>query len=333
MTKNVVVTGGAGYIGSHACNALKKAGFVPVTFDNLSTGWRDSVKFGPFEYGDLLNSSDIDKVLDKYSPIAIMHFAGLSQVGESIINPKIYWENNVVGSLNLVNSAIKYNCMNFVFSSTCATYGEQDNVLLEETSDQLPINAYGRSKCAVENILNDFEIAHGLRYVTFRYFNVAGANIEAKIGEYHQPESHLIPLLLNSIDQKRDLFTIYGMDYDTPDGTCVRDYIHVSDLVDAHILGIKWLLNGKISRVFNLGTGHGFSVLEVIEAVKNVTNKNVAVKEGVRRTGDCTKLVSNSKRAKEELGWTPRKSDLKRIISDSWFWHQNVSYSKENNIK
>ena len=323
---NVLVTGGAGYIGSHACKALAAAGFTPVTFDNLVTGWRDAVQFGPMIKGDLLDRSAIDAAFAEYRPVAVMHFAALSQVGDSMKEPGLYWRNNVQGSLNLIDAAVDAGCLNFVFSSTCATYGDQDNVVLDENSAQHPINAYGASKRAIEDILRDFEVAHGLKNVIFRYFNVAGADPEAQVGEFHRPESHLIPLMLDAIDGKRDALTVFGTDYDTPDGTCIRDYVHVCDLVDAHVLGLNWLLDGKPSRVFNLGTGSGFSVREVIEHSRDVTNRAVPIIEGARRPGDCTKLVSGSSRAVTELGWNPTRSTLKQMIADAWRWHQTGHY-------
>lgn len=326
IANNVLVTGGAGYIGSHACKALKQAGFTPIAFDNLSTGWSQAVKFGPFEHGNLLQKADVDRVFDLYSPIAVMHFAAFSQVGESIKNPGLYWENNVLGSLNLVQTAVEHKCLDFVFSSTCATYGDQDKVVLDETHKQTPINAYGSSKLAVENLLRDFEITYGLKSVIFRYFNVAGADPDAEVGEFHQPETHLIPLILDVVDGKRDSITIFGTDYNTHDGTCIRDYVHVCDLVDAHVLGLKWLQDGKVSRVFNLGTGDGFSVRQVIDQTQYVTNRSVPVIEGNRRSGDCTKLVSGSTRAEVELGWSANRSDLKQMIIDAWRWHQNGGY-------
>lgn len=325
---NVLVTGGAGYIGSHACKALRAAGYTPVTFDNLVTGWEDAVKFGPFEKGDLLDRARIDAVFAKYAPIAVMHFAALSQVGESMQVPGKYWRNNVVGSLNLIEAAVAADCHNFVFSSTCATYGDQDNVVLDENSAQHPINAYGASKRAIEDILRDFEASNGLNHVIFRYFNVAGADPEAEVGEHHQPETHLIPLMLDAIDGKRDALTIFGTDYETPDGTCIRDYVHVCDLVDAHVSGLKWLEKDKGSRVFNLGTGSGFSVREVIDHSRAVTNRAVPLNEGARRPGDCTKLVSGSTRAEQELGWTPTRSTLQTMIADAWKWHQTGHYDK-----
>ena len=325
--KSVLVTGGAGYIGSHACKFLLRAGYLPVTYDNLSTGWREAVKFGPFEQGDLRDRARLDEVFATHRPVAVMHFAALSQVGESMSDPGKYWSNNVTGSLCLIEAAIAADCMNFVFSSTCATYGDQDNVVLDEDSAQHPINAYGASKRAIEDILRDFERAHGLNHVIFRYFNVAGADSEGEVGEFHQPETHLIPLILDAIAGKRAALTIHGTDYPTPDGTCIRDYVHVCDLVDAHILGLTWLEQGRGSQVFNLGTGTGFSVREVIEQSRVVTNRDVPMIEGPRRPGDCTKLVSGSSRAMQELGWTPTRSTLKSMITDAWRWHQTGHYS------
>lgn len=324
---HILVTGGAGYIGSHACKALAQAGYTPVTYDNLVTGWRDAVKFGPFEQGDLLDRARLDAVFAKYQPAAVMHFAALSQVGEAMEEPGKYWPNNVTGSLTLIRAAVEAGCLDFVFSSTCATYGEHDNVVLDETTPQHPLNAYGASKRAIEDILRDFEAAHGLRQVIFRYFNVAGADPEAEVGEFHQPETYLVPLMLDAIAGKRDGLTVFGTDYDTPDGTCIRDYVHVCDLVDAHVLGLHWLKQGKESRVFNLGTGSGFSVMEVIERSKAVTNRAVPYSIGPRRAGDCTRLVSGSVRAEQELGWVPKRSTLETMITDAWRWHQTGSYS------
>ena len=295
----VLVTGGAGYIGSHACKKLKADGHIPVTFDNFSTGWRDAVKFGPFVEGDLLDPESLKIAFDLHQPDAVMHFAALSQVGESMTNPAIYWRNNVAGSNNLLDAAANAGCSNFIFSSTCATYGEQDNVVLNESSAQKPINAYGKSKRAIEEMLVDYEAAHGMKHVIFRYFNVAGADPDSEIGECHNPETHLVPVILEALLGKRDRISIHGTDYNTEDGTCIRDYVHVCDLVDAHIAGLTWLLEGKESRAFNLGTGHGFSVRQLIEACGAVTNRAVPFSEGPRRAGDCTKLVSGSERAKK----------------------------------
>ncbi|MBI6628460.1 UDP-glucose 4-epimerase GalE [Pontibaca salina] len=325
---NILVTGGAGYIGSHACKALKAAGYTPVTYDNLITGWQEAVKFGPFEYGDLADRARLDQVFDQYNPVAVMHFAALSQVGEAMSEPGRYWRGNVCASLTLIEAAVAAGCLDFVFSSTCATYGEHDNVVLDENTPQQPLNAYGASKRAIEDMLRDFEAAYGLRHVIFRYFNVAGADPDAEVGECHRPETHLVPLMLDAIDGKRDALTVFGTDYDTPDGTCIRDYVHVCDLVDAHVLGLKWLQQGKGSRVFNLGTGAGFSVREVINHSSAVTNREVPYVIGPRRTGDCTRLVSGSSRAETELGWKPVRSNLQQMIADAWRWHQTGLYDR-----
>ncbi len=325
---NILVTGGAGYIGSHACKALHVAGYTPVTYDNLSIGWQDAVKFGPFEQGDLNDRERLDQVFAAYQPAAVMHFAALSQVGESIRMPELYWHNNATGTLTLLRAAAEAGCRNFVFSSTCATYGDQDNVVLDEDCVQHPINPYGASKRAIEDMLTGFEGAYGMRHVIFRYFNVAGADPDAEIGEFHRPETHLIPLMLDAVEGKRDALTIFGTDWDTPDGTCIRDYVHVCDLVDAHVLGLKWLEDGQDSRVFNLGTGTGFSVREVIDHSGAISGRDVPVIEGPRRPGDCTKLVSGSTRATAELGWTPERSTMDRMIADAWRWHQSGHYDK-----
>ena len=328
VKKAVLVTGGAGYIGSHACKLLAANGFEPVTVDNLSTGWADAVKFGPFERVDLLNRAALDRVFQTHKPAAVLHFAALSQVGEATEKPGLYWHNNVTGSINLIEAAIAADCKNFVFSSTCATYGDQDNVVLDENSAQHPANAYGSSKRAIEEILRDFAASDGLRHVIFRYFNVAGADPDGEIGEHHQPETHLVPVILDVIAGARDQLTIHGDDYPTADGTCVRDYVHVMDLVEAHVLGLRHLLDGKPSRVFNLGTGHGYSVREVVDQARVVTNREIPLVVGPRRAGDCTKLVSGSERAKSELGWDPKNSTLGQMITDAWRWHQSDGYER-----
>lgn len=323
---HVIVTGGAGYIGAHACKALKRAGFTPVTFDNLTTGWGEAVKFGPLFKGDLLDRAALDACFAQYKPVAVMHFAALSLVGESMTNPGKYWRTNVNGSLNLIEATLAAGVKNFVFSSTCATYGELDGVALDEDTPQTPINAYGGSKRAIEMMLRDFEKSSGLNSVIYRYFNVAGADPEGEIGEQHIPETHLIPLMLDAIEGKRPALTVFGSDYNTPDGTCIRDYVHVMDLVDAHILGLRWLLDGKGSRVFCLGSGKGFSVREVIEASRVVTNREVPIIEGQRRAGDATSLVCGSTRAVNELGWTPNRSTLTQMIGDALVWSRKPAY-------
>ncbi|PPB82518.1 UDP-glucose 4-epimerase [Albidovulum inexpectatum] len=327
MVDHVLVTGGAGYIGSHACKALARAGYVPVTFDNLSTGWRDAVRFGPLEEGDLMDRARLDQVFARWKPVAVMHFAALSLVGDAMRDPATYWRQNVTGALNLIEAALAAECRDFVFSSTCATYGDQDGVLLDEDSVQRPLNAYGKSKLAIEQMLGDFGASHGLNSVIFRYFNVAGADLEAEIGEFHRPETHLIPLILDAIDGRRPALTVFGTDYPTRDGTCVRDYVHVSDLIDAHVAGLGWLREGRGSRVFCLGTGQGFTVREVIEQAKLVTGRDVPVTYGPRRAGDAVSLVCGSERAARELGWKPARSNLAAMIEDAWRWHQGPGYS------
>ncbi|WP_444453695.1 UDP-glucose 4-epimerase GalE [Rhodobacter capsulatus] len=328
MARHVLVTGGAGYIGSHACKALAKAGYVPVTYDSLVTGWRDAVKFGPLEEGDLSDRARLDEVFARWQPVAVMHFAALSLVGESMKNPGLYWRHNVLSSLTLIEAACAAGSLDFVFSSTCATYGDQDGVILNEATTQAPINAYGGSKQAIEMILRDFEASHGLRSVIFRYFNVAGADPEGEVGEFHRPETHLVPLMLDAIDGKRPALTVFGSDYPTADGTCIRDYVHVSDLVDAHVLGLKWLEAGKGSDVFCLGSGTGFSVREVIAQSRAVTNREVPIIEGDRRPGDAAVLVSGSTKAIRDLGWAPKRSDLTTMIADAWRWHQSGHYER-----
>lgn len=324
----ILVTGGAGYIGSHACKALRQAGFEPVTFDNLTTGWEEAVKFGPLFKGDLMDRAALDAAFAQYKPKAVLHFAALSLVGESMKDPGLYWRVNVGGAMNLIEAALAADCRKFVFSSTCATYGDQDGVQLTETTPQRPINAYGASKRAIEDILANYDAAYGLEHIIFRYFNVAGSDPEGELGEQHRPETHLIPLMLDAITGKRDALTLFGTDYPTQDGTCIRDYVHVTDLVNAHVLGLKWLLEGKGTSSFNLGTGNGFSVREVIDQAGRVTNRPVPIVEGPRRPGDATKLVSSSQRAIEELGWEPRHSDMRQMIDHAWAWSQKPEYTK-----
>lgn len=328
MSDRVLVTGGAGYIGSHACKALAAAGYVPVTFDSFVTGWREAVKFGPLEEGDLRDRARVEEVLERYTPVAVMHFAALSNVGEASRDPGLYWDNNVIGTLRLVQAMAAKGVENLVFSSTCATYGEHDGVMLDESCPQVPLNAYGASKRAAEDLIRDFAAAPGvtLNHVFFRYFNVAGADPDAQVGEFHRPETHLIPLALDAVRGRRDRLTVFGQDYPTPDGTCVRDYVHVTDLIAAHVLGLGHLLNGGASEVFNLGTGRGFSVREVVEAVAHVTGEPVPAEDGPRRAGDCAALVSGSQRAAEMLGWQPDHSTLDEMISTAWAWHQKPGY-------
>ncbi len=323
----ILVTGGAGYIGSHACKALAEAGYEPVTFDNISTGWRDAVQFGPLEEGDLRDADRIAEVVKKHQPAAVMHFASLAEVGQSMQDPALYWKHNVLGALNLLQATADNGVDKFVFSSTCATYGDHDGVLLDENTPQNPINAYGASKLAVEKMLENFAARFGLSYTIFRYFNVAGADPSAKIGEFHNPETHLIPLAIDAACGRRDRLTIFGRDYPTPDGTCVRDYVHVSDLVAAHVAGLEYLEQGNPSTVFNLGSGHGFSVQQVVDVVANVTGNNTPPVNGPRRAGDCAALVSGSQRAHDVLGWTPARPGLEQMVEDAKRWHDGTGYT------
>jgi len=319
---HILVTGGAGYIGSHACKALAEAGFVPVAYDNLSKGRRNAINWGPLEIGDLGDRDRLDQVFAQYSPVAVMHFAAAIEVGESVTEPGKYWRNNFVGSLNLVEAAVAAGCLNIVFSSTCAVYDGNSSEDLTEDSPIGPINAYGGSKRATEMMLTDFAGAHGLKTIIFRYFNVAGAAPGAGIGQTHVGATHIIPRLLTALEGGMSHMTINGDDYATPDGTCVRDYIHVCDLVEAHVAGLKRLLDGADGGAYNLGTGRGASVREVIEAAGDVVGHMPQIQVGPRRPGDAVRLVSGSERARDDLGWAPRSSDLETILADAWAWHK-----------
>lgn len=324
--ETVLVTGGAGYIGAHACKALAREGLVPVTYDSLVTGWRAAVRYGPFEYGDLADRARLDAVMSRWRPVAVMHFAALSLVGEAMADPGRYWRGNVLSSLNLLESMAAAGVRRLVFSSTCATYGDQDGVTLDEDTPQRPINAYGASKRAIEDMIRDFGAAQGLEAVIFRYFNVAGADPDGEIGECHRPETHLVPLLLDAVTGRRPALTLHGTDYPTPDGTAIRDYVHVTDLAEAHVAGLARLRAGGGGRVYCLGTGSGFSVREVVAAAARVTNRPVPVVEGPRRPGDAARLVCGSRRAAAELGWVPRRSDMATMIADAWRWHSGPGY-------
>lgn len=320
--RTVLVTGGAGYVGSHACKALARAGYLPVTYDSLVTGHERAVKWGPLERGDILDRARIDHVIAEYRPSVVMHFAALAYVGESVTDPGKYYRNNVAGSLTLLEAVRDHGIEQIVFSSTCATYGIPDRLPIHENTVQRPINPYGGSKLMVERILADFGNAHGLRSMTLRYFNAAGADPENEIGEDHNPETHLIPLVLDAASGRRPNITICGTDYDTPDGTCVRDYTHVTDLAEAHVKALQTLERGASSDVCNLGTGSGVSVREVIDTVERVTGLKVPVRYGDRRPGDPAALFSDTRKACEKLGWTPRITKFDDVIRTAWAWHQ-----------
>lgn len=323
----VLVTGGAGYIGAHTCKALAAAGHVPVVYDNLVHGHRAAVRWGPFEAGDIQDRSRLDQVIAAHAPTALIHFAAYAYVGESMTDPGKYYRNNVAGSLNLLETIRDHGISHMVFSSTCATYGIPDGVPIPDDAPQSPINAYGQSKLMVERMMADFERAHGLGWVALRYFNAAGADPDGETGEDHDPETHLIPLVLDAASGRRAAITVFGTDYDTPDGTCIRDYIHVADLADAHVRALDNLEGGMPSGAFNLGNGTGYSVSEVVAAVERVTGRKVPVEFGPRRPGDPPRLVGSAARAREVLGWQPRHANLDDIIRHAWIWHQRAQES------
>jgi UDP-glucose-4-epimerase GalE len=318
-----LVTGGAGYIGSHACKALSKAGYQPVAYDNLSFGHEWAAQWGPLERGDILDRSRLDQVLKQYNPVAVMHFAAFAYVGESVVDPGKYYRNNVAGSLTLLEAMRDRKVDTVIFSSTCATYGIPEAVPIREDAPQRPINPYGAAKLMVERMIQDFAAAHTLKFALLRYFNASGADPDNQIGEDHDPETHLIPLALDAAAGRRPNLTVFGSDYDTADGTCIRDYIHVTDLAAAHICALEALTKGgRPSAAYNLGNGLGVSVNDVIETTQRVTGLSVPVVRGARRPGDPAVLITNSTKAREELGWVPRITDLGEIIATAWCWHQ-----------
>ncbi|MFH7243433.1 MAG: UDP-glucose 4-epimerase GalE [Spirulina sp.] len=323
--KTILVTGGAGYIGSHAVHALQRAGYAVVILDNLVYGHRDlvdQVLKTPLMVGSTLDKAFLERIFDRYEIDAVMHFAAYTYVGESVTDPSKYYESNVVGTLTLLDAMVAAGVKTFVFSSTCATYGLPQFLPITEDHPQQPINPYGQTKLMVEQILTDYDKAYDLRSVRFRYFNAAGAHPSGLLGEDHNPESHLIPLVLQTALGLREKIAIYGTDYPTPDGTCIRDYIHVCDLAEAHILGLEYLMDGGSSTVFNLGNGRGFSVREVIEAAQRITGRPIPVVEVDRRPGDSSELVGSSQKAREILGWNPQYGDIDTILAHAWQWHQ-----------
>ena len=325
MTKpTILVTGGAGYIGSHAVKALQQVGYKIVILDNLVYGHRDIAEILGVELiiGDTNDRALLDQLFSDRQIVAVMHFAAYAYVGESVTQPDKYYRNNVVGTLSLPEAMVTANIKNFVFSSTCATYGVPQQIPITEDHPQAPINPYGATKLMVERILQDFDVAYGLKSVIFRYFNAAGADPEGAIGEDHHPETHLIPLILQTALGKREAITVYGTDYPTDDGTCIRDYIHVNDLADAHVLGLQYLLEGNQSEIFNLGNGNGFSVKEVIDAAKQMTGKPINVIFGDRRAGDPPALVGSAAKAQSILDWQPKYADINLILQHAWQWHQ-----------
>ncbi|MVA62390.1 UDP-glucose 4-epimerase GalE [Agrobacterium vitis] len=323
--KNILVVGGAGYIGSHACKALSKAGYTPVVYDNLIHGHADSVKWGPFEQGDIADGARLDAVLSKYKPECVMHFAAFAAVGESVTDPAKYYNNNIHGSVCLLDAMRRNGVDTIVFSSTCATYGEVKSLPIVEEAPQSPVNPYGFSKLVIEQALKDYGHAYGLKWVAMRYFNAAGLDPEGDLGERHDPETHAIPLAVLAAMRQTE-FNVFGTDYDTPDGTAVRDYIHVCDLADAHVLAIHYLQKGGESGAFNLATGKGTSVKDLLEAVSEAVGAQVPIKYAPRRAGDAPALYASGDKARSLLGWTPRYTDINLIVKTAADWfkaHRN----------
>jgi len=321
----ILIVGGAGYIGSHVNKLLCESGYDTLVLDNLSKGHRDCVRWGSFVEADLGCVSDLEDVFSSHDISAVMHFSSFIEVGESVSNPRKYYDNNVVNTLNLLNVMLDHGVGKFIFSSTCATYGVPLEIPLVENHPQNPINPYGRTKLMVENILKDYDMAYGLKSIVLRYFNASGADESALIGEDHEPESHLIPLILDAAIGKREDIKIFGTDYDTPDGTCIRDYIHVNDLADAHIKSLEYLDVNGVSDDFNLGNGRGFSVREVIESVRSVTGRDFKVTETSRREGDPAVLIGSSDKARKLLGWKPRYTEIDDIVTTAWNWHKHLN--------
>jgi UDP-arabinose 4-epimerase len=325
----ILVTGGAGYIGSHTCKALANVGLIPVTYDNLSTGHPYAVKWGPLVIGDLRDRKQLDLAFKQYKPKGVLHFAASALVIESMTNPGKYYNNNVSGSISLLETMVENQVPHLVFSSTCATYGHPQFSPITEEHPQNPINPYGRSKLMVEHIIQDFEKTHNLHSVTLRYFNAAGADLEAEIGENHTPETHLIPSVIEVAQGLRKELVVYGTNFPTPDGSAVRDYIHVEDLAKAHVSALQWLFTNNRSTMINLGTGTGSSVLEIVRAVEAISKNKIPVRFEKKREGEPSHLVADNKKAKHLIHWTPVTSSLPHLIETAWKWHNTPSSSME----
>ena len=320
--KNILVVGGAGYIGSYMCKYLAASGFQPIVLDDLSYGHPQAVCWGPFHHGCMSDTQLLGNIFEKNSISAVMHFAGFINVGESVCHPDKYYQNNVAKTITLLNTMIKYQVMNFIFSSSCAVYGDPLEIPLSEKHPLNPVNPYGHTKLMSEQILSDFSRAFGLNYISLRYFNASGADPDGQGGEDHQPETHLIPLILQTALGQRESIHIYGNDYPTRDGTCIRDYIHIDDLAQAHLLAIKRLLHSRGSEVFNLGNGAGYSVKEVIAVARKITGHPIPTQITARRKGDPAVLIGASAKAEKKLGWKPLCTDLDTIIASAWNWHK-----------
>ena len=323
--KNILVIGGAGYIGSHTVKMLASKGYNPVILDNLSKGHKEAVQGYPFELADLGDKARLAETFKKYNIEAVMHFAAFAEVGESVKEPSKYYHNNVAKVLDLLDAMVENNIHYFVFSSTAATFGEPIKPTINEQHPQLPINPYGNTKLMVEKMLADFDVAYGLKATALRYFNASGADDSGEIGESHDPESHLIPIVLQAAAGKRPCIKMFGNDYPTPDGTCVRDYIHVNDLARAHILALEKMVKDNVSERFNLGSGSGFSVKELVDEARKITGINFKAEVAPRRPGDPAILVADSTKAQQVLGWKP-EYNLTRIIQTAWNWEQHRKY-------
>ena len=318
--KNILVVGGAGYIGSHMVKLLLEREFRVTTFDNLSTGYRDAVLGGEFIQGDLADKTQLETLFRANRFDAVMHFASFIQVGESVRAPAKYYANNVTNTLNLLDTMLAHGVTKFIFSSSAAVYGEPMSVPIDEQHPKQPLNPYGRTKWIIEQVLQDYDRAYGLRAISLRYFNAAGADPDGKLGERHEPETHLIPLVLQAASGRRENIQVFGRDYDTPDGTCIRDYVHVTDLCAAHLLALKRLLDGETSAAYNLGNGNGFSVQQVIDTARLVTGRDIPVEYAPRREGDPARLVADSTAARCALGWNPQHVELDTLIRHAWQW-------------
>ena len=329
MSETILVTGGAGYVGSHACKALARAGYRPITYDSLIHGHREAVRWGPLVEADLADAERLSDTLKRFDVAAVLHFAAFAYVGESVRQPGLYFRNNVANTLTLLEAMRTTAVRRIVFSSTCATYGIPDRVPIPESAPQRPVNPYGESKLMVERMLHWYGSAHGFTHAALRYFNAAGADPESEIGEDHVPETHLIPLVLQTALGQRAQIDVLGTDYPTPDGTAVRDYIHVQDLAEAHVKALDLLLMGGLSITINLGTGIGHSVREVIESAERVTGRRVPRREAPRRFGDPPVLVADPARAAELLGWKPKLSDLDTILKTAWDWHSRATQTRQ----
>jgi len=326
----ILVVGGAGYIGSHMVKILCAEGHDVTTFDNLSKGYRDAVLAGLFVEGDLADKTQLENLFSSNQFDAVMHFASFIEVGESVREPAKYYQNNLVNTQNLMDVMVKHDVGYFVFSSTAAVFGEPEYTPIDEAHPKNPINPYGRSKLMVEQMLEDYDLAYGLKSVALRYFNAAGADPDGELGERHVPETHLIPLVLQAASGRRESISIFGQDYDTSDGTCVRDYIHINDLCDAHLLALNKLKKDQQSSRYNLGNGLGFSVKQVIDCARQVTGKDIQVNHADRRPGDPAVLVADAALARQELGWKPRYEDLDQIIGHAWQWETSFLYPENS---